>query len=348
MTKNLVIKITLIIVLVLAGIFLLFAGVVSTIYIAGKTRMWILTRNMTGGTSLVYEIDTIGLSEEEKKDLSRKMVAVLRRRIDPRGKLPIIWRPLGDTRFEIQISHAAGPSAPQDIQRTLKGAGILEFRVLPTQGHPEVDMDAADRCVKSLQEKGPKYATDNEYVWCEIEDIHEWMISDLLEGRPRLNVFDAEQRPAITSQFGEKYYVLASNKPDEAMLYRPGKAGWRLKKVKPTTDNMGRRSIGFTLDEQGGKLFAEITGKNIGRPLCILLDGIAMSAPNVQSRIHRQGIITGSFTQTQVEDIVNKLNAGSLPARLIERSISIETIGPSTASGKHDKSEKNEKELIER
>jgi SecD/SecF fusion protein len=56
--------------------------------------------------------------------------------------------------------------------------------------------------------------------------------------------------------------------------------------------------------------------------LCILLDGIAISAPeiNPDSPIGSQGIITGSFTMTQITDMVNKLNAGSLPARLIEQT----------------------------
>ncbi len=336
MNKNLVIKITLIIVLVIAGIFLLFAGVVSTIYIAGKTRMWILTRDMTGGTSLVYKVDITGLSEEERKDLSRKMIAVLRRRIDPHGNLPIIWRPLGDTWFEIQISPAAGPSAPQDIQRMLKGAGILEFRILPTQGHPDVDMDQMLGYVERLKEKGAKYASDTQYVWCEIENIEEWRAAD------------KEERPSIVAQFGDKYYVLASNKPNDTMLHSPGTRPWKLERSNPTTDEMGRRAIGFLLDEKGGELFGSLTGNNIDRPLCILLDEIAISAPNISERIRRKGIITGSFTQTQIEDMVNKLNAGSLPAHLIEPPISIETIGPSTASGKHDKSEKNEKEYVER
>jgi SecD/SecF fusion protein len=52
--------------------------------------------------------------------------------------------------------------------------------------------------------------------------------------------------------------------------------------------------------------------------------------------IRGQGVITGSFTQTQVEDMVNKLNAGSLPARLIEQPISINTIGPSIGADNRD------------
>jgi len=99
---------------------------------------------------------------------------------------------------------------------------------------------------------------------------------------------------------------------------------------------MGRRAIGFLLDEKGGILFGNVTGENTGRPLCILLDEIAISAPYIKTRVRRRGIITGSFTQMEVEDMVNKLNAGSLPARLIEQPISEKTIGPSIGADNRD------------
>jgi len=213
---------------------------------------------------------------------------------------------------------------PKDLQRMLKGAGILEWRILPTQGHPSVDMDEMSGYVEKLTEKGPTYASDAQYVWCEIENIEEW------------RAVDNDKRPSIVAQFGDKYYVLAGNTTNEAMLHRPGERDWKLERANPTTDSMGRRAIGFALDAKGGKLFAKITGDNVGRPLCILLDSIAISAPNISERIRGQGVITGSFTQTQVEDMVNKLNAGSLPARLIEQPISVNTIGPSIGADNRD------------
>ena len=213
---------------------------------------------------------------------------------------------------------------PKDLQRMLKGAGILEFRILPTQGHPEVDMDQMAGYVERLREMGPGSASDNQHVWCEIENIEEWRVGD------------REGRPSITEAFGDKYYVLASNKPDESMLHSPGKREWKLERSNPTNDEMGRRAIGFLLDDRGGNQFFKVTGKNIDRPLCILLDGIAISAPNIETRIRRQGSITGNFSQTEVEDMVNKLNAGSLPARLIEQPISVNTIGPSIGADNRD------------
>jgi len=211
---------------------------------------------------------------------------------------------------------------PKDLQRMLKGAGILEFRILPTPEDTEVNADELTTQVELLKTKGPKFASEassRKYIWCEIENKNEWKVPI-----------------SIVAEFGDKSYVLTSNKSNETMLHSPGKREWKLENAYPTTDNMGRRAIGFLLDDRGGNQFANITGKNIGRPLSIMLDGIAISAPNIESRIRRQGVITGSFTQTEVEDMVNKLNAGSLPARLIEQPISINTIGPSIGADNRD------------
>ncbi len=205
---------------------------------------------------------------------------------------------------------------PMDLQRMLKGAGILEFRILPQIGRPELSMAEIERYQEALAEKGPQYASDNRYVWVEIEgDLETWNV-----------------RNSIVGQFGDKFYVLASNRvPDEAMLRGLGGKEWKLENSYPTTDEMGRRAIGFTLDIRGGNLFYNITSKNGGRPLAILLDDIAISAPeiNPERPIRERGIITGSFSQTEVTDMVDKLNAGSLPARLIEQPISERVIGPS-------------------
>jgi SecD/SecF fusion protein len=64
---------------------------------------------------------------------------------------------------------------------------------------------------------------------------------------------------------------------------------------------------------------------------------MAISAPRIQSRIYTRGQITGNFSTTEVQDMVNKLNAGSLPARLVEQPISVKTIGPSIGADNRDK-----------
>ena len=59
---------------------------------------------------------------------------------------------------------------PADLKRMLKGAGILEWRILPTSGHPDVDADQMNGYMERLRAKGPKDASDSEYRWCEIEE----------------------------------------------------------------------------------------------------------------------------------------------------------------------------------
>ncbi len=128
-----------------------------------------------------------------------------------------------------------------------------------------------------------------------------------------------------------------SNKKNETILHSTDGRDWKLEKARPGTEpQTGRRAIDFVLDEKGGKLFFNVTGKNIDRPLCILLDGTAISAPNIQSRIYTRGQITGSFTEIEIDDMVSKLNAGSLPARL-PPPISEKTIGPSIGVDNRDK-----------
>jgi SecD/SecF fusion protein len=214
---------------------------------------------------------------------------------------------------------------PADLQRMLKGAGILEFRILPTDGHPDVDSAKMKEYVETLKTKGPKYASDNQYIWVEIESPQSWHSAD------------SSNRPAIVGQFGTKYYVLTSNKKDENLLHTGQVKDWKLVRANSGQDQQGRRAIDFELDERGGFIFSKVTTKNIGRPLCILLDNTALSAPNIQSQIYTRGQITGNFSTVEVDDMVNKLNAGSLPARLIEQPISVKTIGPSVGADNLEK-----------
>ena len=216
---------------------------------------------------------------------------------------------------------------PKDLQRMLKGAGILEFRILPTQSTSE--MDKILPYIDRLRANGPSYAsaTENEYMWCQVEKTDELLRPDNL-GKLQIRWRDEKQAPVFAEKFGDKWYVLASNKADECMLHNLQNP-WKLLKSTPTRDQEGKRAIDFELDPKGGAIFARITDKNIGRPLCILLDSLAVSAPNIHSQIYTRGIITGTFSDSEQIDMVNKLNAGSLPARLIEPPISERTIGPS-------------------
>ena len=213
---------------------------------------------------------------------------------------------------------------PEDVKRMLKGTGVLEFRILPKLNDGRTSKDEMQTYVDALKTRGPKLASDNKYVWIQVENPEDnaWRLS--------------ERNPLVIGMFADKSYVLASNEKSECLLRNTGKKPWKLEKAGTTVDQMGKRAISFSFDDVGASLFYEITSNNLQRPLCIILDDIAISAPNIHSAIQGSGIIEGDYTQTEQTDMINKLNAGSLPARLIEPPISEKTIGASIGSENRD------------
>jgi len=213
---------------------------------------------------------------------------------------------------------------PEDVKRMLKGTGVLEFRILPKLDDGRTNKDEMLTYVEALKTRGPKLASDSKYIWIQIENIEDnaWR--------------QTERNQIVIGMFADKYYVLTSSQKGECLLRNTGKKPWKLEKAGSTIDQMGKRAISFTFDEVGASLFYDVTSNNLQRPLCIVLDDLAISAPNIRSAIRASGVIEGDYTQTEQMDMINKLNAGSLPARLVEPPISEKTIGASIGTENRD------------
>jgi protein-export membrane protein SecD len=101
------------------------------------------------------------------------------------------------------------------------------------------------------------------------------------------------------------------------LAYQPtGLSGKNLKDayVDYQTQGVGSPQIALRFDDEGTKLFAEITKRNVGKPVAIFLDGEVISAPTIQQEIvNGQAVITGDFTLAEATDLVKRLNEGALP-----------------------------------
>jgi preprotein translocase subunit SecD len=76
----------------------------------------------------------------------------------------------------------------------------------------------------------------------------------------------------------------------------------------------GKPTISLQFTSDGGTKFAAITGRNVGKPLPIVLDDQIVSAPTVQGQITGGSAqITGSFTVDEAKQLAIQLNAGALP-----------------------------------
>ncbi|OKH87190.1 protein translocase subunit SecD [Thalassospira sp. TSL5-1] len=88
-----------------------------------------------------------------------------------------------------------------------------------------------------------------------------------------------------------------------------------------------RPVVNFRFDTSGAKQLADITSRNIGRPLAIVLDQEVLSAPIIQSAITGgAGQISGNFTVADTVTLSALLRAGSLPAPMTV--IEERTVGP--------------------
>ncbi len=88
----------------------------------------------------------------------------------------------------------------------------------------------------------------------------------------------------------------------------------------------GRVLVLLNFNTEGSRLFEEITARNVGKQLAVLLDGNLVTAPMVNERIiGGQAEITGMFTLTEAKQIVQRFNAGALPAPIT--LVSQQTIG---------------------
>ena len=83
------------------------------------------------------------------------------------------------------------------------------------------------------------------------------------------------------------------------------------------TQKTNQPAIFFTLNSQGAAIFGDVTGKNVGKQLAIVVDNKVYSAPTIQERIGGgSGQITvGSTDEAHILAIA--LRSGSLPAPVV-------------------------------
>lgn len=99
--------------------------------------------------------------------------------------------------------------------------------------------------------------------------------------------------------------------------------------------------VQIIFDEEGGKLFQELTKRNIGKPIAIFVGGELVSAPMVQTEISGgTAVITGSQNLAEARLLAQDLNTGAIPApiylagqRTVEASLGDDALRNSVLAG---------------
>lgn len=149
---------------------------------------------------------------------------------------------------------------------------------------------------------------------------------------------DFREKPATLS--AKDLEATNSGIPEMFLYKETNLTGADLKRAQVTFGGGGRVSgpqVAIEFTEEGAKKFADITKRNVGKPLAIFLDGQPISQPIVQQEIlGGSAVITGQFTTDEAKNLSIQLNAGALPVPI--KILEQRSIGPTLGSESVQKS----------
>lgn len=134
------------------------------------------------------------------------------------------------------------------------------------------------------------------------------------------NIEEAVSLIGQTAQldFREPPEGLAESTPSATQIFSYIKTGLTGKDLKRASvqfsPQTGEPVVGLSFNSSGKEKFAEITKRNLNKPVAIFLDQIPITAPRVNEVITTgEAVITGSFKLEEAKNLAIQLNAGALP-----------------------------------
>lgn len=110
--------------------------------------------------------------------------------------------------------------------------------------------------------------------------------------------------------------IFVSTEPDP--WQETGLSGEQFERAEVTFDNFLQPTVSIKFNAEGGKLFEEITERNVNKPVAIFVGGTLISQPNVNEKISGgNAVITGRFTVEEAQALARDLNTGAIPAPVI-------------------------------
>lgn len=261
-------------------------------------------------TDVFYIEVTDAYHESLKKNIIEQAAKSVRNRIDRFGVVEAtVSRQSGD-RLVIELPGVKNPDKIIDVVRR---TGKLEFRLVS-------DKIAQSQVQKLVAEKVAALKIKIPYEKSSLEQLNVALRAELPQDT---EIFYLKER----SRSGDFRYVpyVVENKADVT--------GDMIEKAQVATDRTHMPYVALEFKKVGVKKFGDVTQNNVDKQLAIILDGMIMSAPNIN-----EPILTGEASITmgrgnpqrirqEANDLVLILREGALPASLAVASKNV--IGPS-------------------
>jgi preprotein translocase subunit SecD len=299
--------------------------------------------DLQGGSHLLLEVDLSAIVKERLDGLVDEVRSTLR----PER---IGYRDLGvrDNVVTFTLTDpAAAPGALELLQKLDQSAGLSRELVIQQAGEGRIEIRLTDDAVQEMQRAAVTQSL--EIVRRRIDEVGTREPTIQRQGNDRILVqVPGEKDPdSIKRLLGQTakltfhlvdmetpvQQALSGNLPPGSELLRGGPdasgraaeyvvrkrvevSGESLVDAQPTYHE-NQPVVSFRFDSVGGRKFGTITRDHVNELLAIVLDDKVISAPRIDEPIlGGSGIIRGSFTVQEANELAVLLRAGALPAPL--------------------------------
>ncbi|MEI6092306.1 MAG: protein translocase subunit SecD [bacterium] len=267
---------------------------------------------------------TFDLKEDDvnyiKKKAIDQTIEAIRNRIDEFGVNEPSIQAQGGDRIVVQLPGVKDAArAKSIIGRTAK----LEFKLV--QNKPDFSHEKLLQVVNKATEAGIVYEETKISYSDYVDKLNEYVAKSIPDDA--MILFERK----IDPKSGKKIfvpYLLDKMSPVTGDHLKDASIGFN--------NEFGEPYVSFSMNVIGSRFMEDLTGKNIGKQLAIVLDKNVYSAPTIQAKISDSGQITLgggrplAEIQQEAEDIALVLRAGALPAQLTFEEERV--VGPSLGS----------------
>ena len=314
--------------------------------------------DIKGGTNLIYQIDQTTVGNSGYRVTAKDFIAPILNRINPSGMNESVVRPAGDDKLEIIIADV-DPAEIEEVKRKITNAGILQFRIVANLNDHEELIKAAKAQAEnpSMDLRLSREVKLANKTSGELETVGLWRTL----GRTAEQSGAGEVQGYVpgdtirNARTGEILNPILTGRPNDFEVWLDGQKirdvdvllslqknsvpyvevnGSDLSRAKVEISKNGGYQVSFVMTTAGAEKMLKMTIANqpdvntgFKRRMAILLDGIVLSAPSLNSPIRSEGQIEGNFSLKDVEFLVQILNSGSLPGAISKQPISENVVG---------------------
>jgi protein-export membrane protein SecD len=352
-------KITLILAVLLAGLYTALPNVFGAAHIANLPA-WLPARTVSlgldlqGGSHLLYEVDTAALVkgkldavEDGIRDEMRKQKLGYTDLSVKGDRITFKLRDLG----AIEVAREALKKATIGMQLDIGTDGSVATYFSDTT-LAEIKKNAVEQSIeiinKRIDQTGTKEPTiirqGDDRIVVQVPGFGDPQRLKELIGKTAKMEFKMVDETAESTGTGPATSVQL---PVIEKDGTPGQKLWIRKPVMVSGENLtdaqqgfdgGMPIVQFKFDSVGARKFGDATKANVGKRFAIVLDNQIISAPVIRDAIlGGSGVISGNFTTESARDLAILLRAGALPAPLTvleERTVGADLGADSIEAGK--------------